>query len=70
MSKLPDFDTMNETDVREIIVRPLIESLGYRHGTDATILTEKSLRYERNFLGRKNPRKDPPSWEGLTTSAM
>lgn len=54
------FNTMNEQDVREIIVRPLIESLGYRHGTDATIITEKTLRYDRHFLGRKNPKKDPP----------
>ena len=55
-----NFDTMNETDVRETIVRPLIERLGYRHGTDATIITEKTLRYEKAFLGRKNPKKDPP----------
>ena len=60
MGHTPDFDSMNETDVREVIVRPLIERLGYRHGTDATILTEKTLRYERAFLGRKNPKKDPP----------
>jgi hypothetical protein len=51
---------MNETDVREVIVRPLLERLGYRHGTDATILTEKTLRYDRSFLGRKKPKKDPP----------
>jgi hypothetical protein len=25
----PLFDTMNETDVREIVVRPLLERLGY-----------------------------------------
>jgi hypothetical protein len=60
MADAPDFDTMNETDVREIIVRPLIERLGYRHGTDANIITEKTLRYERAFLGRKNPKADPP----------
>ena len=50
---------MNETDVREVIVRPLIESLGYRHGTDANIRTEQTLRYGKAFLGRKNPRRDP-----------
>jgi hypothetical protein len=60
MSQRPNFDAMNETDVREIVVRPLIERLGYLHGTDATILTEKTLRYDRAFLGRKNPKKDPP----------
>src|SRR5262245_35661098 len=56
----PDFDTMNETDVREIIVRPLLVRLGYAHGTQANIRTEVPLRYERAFLGRKNPKKDPP----------
>ena len=60
MAHARNFDTMNETDVRETIVRPLIERLGYRHGTDANIITEKTLRYEKAFLGRKNPKKDPP----------
>jgi Type I restriction enzyme R protein N terminus (HSDR_N) len=59
MSQEPSFETMNEQDVREIIIRPLIESLGYRHGTDATIITEKTLRYDHHFLGRKDPKKDP-----------
>jgi hypothetical protein len=60
VSPRPNFDSMNETDVREVLVRPLLARLGYCHGTDATILTEKTLRYERSFLGRKNPKKDPP----------
>jgi hypothetical protein len=60
MAPAPDFNTMNETDVREILVRPLIDQLGYRHGTEATVITEKTLRYEKAFLGRKNPKKDPP----------
>jgi Type I restriction enzyme R protein N terminus (HSDR_N) len=60
MAHARSFDTMNETDVRETIVRPLIERLGYRHGTDANIITEKTLRYEKAFLGRKSPKKDPP----------
>jgi hypothetical protein len=51
---------MNETDVREIIVRPLLDRLGYKHGTVANIRTEVPLRYDRAFLGRKNPKKDPP----------
>src|SRR4051794_15430324 len=55
----PDFDSMNETDVREIVVRPLLTRLGYAHGTHANIRTEVTLRYERAFLGRKNPSKDP-----------
>jgi len=59
MNVLPDFPSMNETDVRETIVRPLIESLGYKHGTEANIRTEQRLRYGKAFLGRKNPAKDP-----------
>jgi hypothetical protein len=59
MAHARSFDKMNETDVRETIVRPLIERLGYLHGTDANIITEKTLRYEKAFLGRKNPKKDP-----------
>jgi len=51
---------MNETDVREVIVRPLIEGLGYGHDAETRILTEKILRYDRSFLGHKNPKKDPP----------
>jgi hypothetical protein len=57
---LPDFDTMNETDVREIIVRPLLHRLGFAHGTQANIRTEVTLRYDKAFLGRKNPTRDPP----------
>ncbi|MGX9424038.1 type I restriction enzyme HsdR N-terminal domain-containing protein [Bradyrhizobium sp. LeoA1S1] len=56
----PNFDAMNETDVREIIVRPLLHRLGYAHGTVANIRTEVPLRYDRAFLGRKQPKKDPP----------
>ena len=56
---MPDFVSMNETDVRESVVRPFLESLGYRHGTQATIRTEVPLRYNKAFLGRKKPAKDP-----------
>jgi hypothetical protein len=41
-------------------VRPLIEGLGYGHDAETRILTEKILRYDRSFLGHKNPKKDPP----------
>jgi hypothetical protein len=51
---------MNETDVREVIVRPLIESLGYGRDDETRILTEKTLRYDRSYLGHKKPKKDPP----------
>jgi hypothetical protein len=60
METAPDFATMNETDVREHIVRPLLERLGYRLGTKANIRTELRLTYPHTFLGRKNPKKDPP----------
>lgn len=56
---MPNFDQMNETDVREIVVRPLLNRLGYEHGTEANIRTEQTFRYEKAFLGRKNPKKDP-----------
>lgn len=55
----PHFDSMNETDVREAIVRPLLTQLGYAHGTVANIRTEVTLRYDRAFIGRKKPGKDP-----------
>ena len=48
-----NIDAMNETDVREIIVRPLLHHLGFKQGTAANIETEKTLRYSRAFLGRK-----------------
>jgi hypothetical protein len=51
---------MNETDVRETIVRPFIHALGYAHNTINNIRTEVTLRYEKAFLGRKSPSKDPP----------
>ena len=54
-----DLDSMNETDVREIVVRPLLHRLGYRQGSDANIRTEVVLRYPKAFLGRKKPGKDP-----------
>lgn len=56
---MPNFNDMNETDVREIIVRPFLESLGYKHGTSNNIKTEQTFRYGKTFLGRKNPAKDP-----------
>lgn len=56
---MPDFESMNETDVREIIVRPLLTRLGYEHGSENTIRTEQVFRYAKAFLGRKKPGKDP-----------
>ncbi|AIL98110.1 type I restriction enzyme HsdR N-terminal domain-containing protein [Sinorhizobium meliloti] len=56
----PNYDAMNETDVREVIVRPLLHEIGYRFGTDATIRTEVILKYDKAFLGRKKPTSDVP----------
>ncbi len=67
----PNFDAMNETDVREIIVRPLLQRLGYAHGTIANVRTEVPLRYDRAFLGRKQPKKDPPlAGEQITSATL
>ncbi len=59
MSRPLPFENMNETDVREVIIAPLIEKLGYQTGGENSVLREQSLRYPRQFLGRKNQRKDP-----------
>lgn len=50
---------MNETDVREEVIAPLIRHLGYRTGTKANVFREQSLQYPKIFLGRKNSKKDP-----------
>lgn len=54
-----DISAMNETDVRELIVRPFLHALGYRQGTHANIRTEQKFSYSKAFLGHKNPDKDP-----------
>lgn len=53
------FERFNETDVREEIITPLLHRLGFKSGTENDIIREQSLRYPREFLGRKNPKKDP-----------
>lgn len=52
------FDRMNETDVREDIISPLLHKLGYKKGTDFDIIRAQSLRYPRNILGHKK-KTDP-----------
>lgn len=52
------FDRMNEADVREEVLAPLLRMLGYRTGTEFDIVREQLLRYPKVFLGRKNPSKD------------
>ena len=54
-----DFDQLNETDIREEVIAPLLRYLGYRSGTLNNIIREQSLKYPKIFLGRKNPQKDP-----------
>jgi hypothetical protein len=53
------FDKLNETDVREEVIAPLLRALGYRSETQNNVIREQSLRYPRAFLGRKDPSKDP-----------
>jgi hypothetical protein len=55
-----DFTSLNETDVREEIIAPLIRELGYRSATLHNVLREQSLRYPRIYIGRKDEKKDPP----------
>ncbi len=50
---------MNESDVREHILRPLLHDLGWKLGTNANIRTEITLTYNKVFLGRKNDKRDP-----------
>lgn len=54
-----DFSQLNETDVREEILAPLIRELGYRSASEHNVLREQSLRYPRVFIGRKEERRDP-----------
>lgn len=47
------FERMNETDVRENIVSPLLKELQYRHSTPNDVITEQTLRYPKSFIGSK-----------------
>jgi hypothetical protein len=55
----PVFDAMNEADVREEVIAPLIKAMGYRTGTEHNVLRELSLTYSRVQLGREKA-NDPP----------
>lgn len=46
---------MNESDVREEFIAPLLRRLGYQSGTDNNVIRELPLRYEKQQLGRKKP---------------
>lgn len=53
------FERLNETDIREEVIAPLLRRLGYSSGTTYDIIREQSLRYPLLSLGRKDPKKDP-----------
>lgn len=50
------FTFKTETDVRECIIRPMLVALGH---PPETIKTGLFLKYQRGFIGRKKPNKDP-----------
>jgi hypothetical protein len=56
-----NLEAMNEADVREEILAPLINFLGYKAGADNKASREVplALRYPRLFLGRKKRATDP-----------
>lgn len=60
MTLPPSVDGFGEADVREEIITPLLHRLGYKAGSPANIIREQPLRYPREFLGHKKPRRDPP----------
>ena len=54
-----NFEQLNETDIREEVIAPLLRYLGYRSGTPNNIIREQHLKYPKIFLGRKKPNNDP-----------
>lgn len=54
-----NFEELNESDVREEILAPLVGDLGYRSGTEHNVIREQPLRYPHAFLGRKDSKRDP-----------
>lgn len=55
-----DFARFSEADVREEVIAPLLRHLGYKTGTENDVIREQPLRYDKSFLGRKNPKRDWP----------
>jgi len=58
MFEVANIENLNETDVREQILAPLIRKLGYKSGTENNVIREQFLKYPKLSLGRKN-QKDP-----------
>lgn len=57
-----NFDRMNETDVRENIVSPLLKKMQYGHSTPNDVITEQTLRYPKSYIGKK--KKNDPEIRG------
>ena len=53
-----DITRLNEADVREEIIAPLIRELGYQSASAHNVFREQSLRYPRIYSGRKGAQKD------------
>lgn len=54
-----DISDFTEADVREEIIAPVLARLGYKSGTANHVRRELTLRYPKDFLGRKKPASDP-----------
>lgn len=48
-----NFNSMNEADVREEVIAPLLRHLGYRAGTFNNIIREQYMSYPKLSLGRR-----------------
>ena len=53
-----DFNNLNETDIREEIIAPLVRHIGYRSSTENSVIREQPLTYPKSSLGRKK-KTDP-----------
>lgn len=53
------FENLNEADIREEVLAPLIRKLGYRSGLPNNVIREQLLRYPMLSLGRKDAKNDP-----------
>jgi|GEM_PF-743458 len=53
-----NLDKLNEQGVREAIIYPFLKTLGYEPGSEADIIFEYRLHYDRFFLGHKT-KNDP-----------
>lgn len=54
-----DFSTLKEQGVREAILAPMLNALGYRHGGPNNIDYEVPIPYPRIQMGKRKP-TDPP----------